>query len=52
MYPQVYDFMNYTERLPGELFTFFVKKHLEENNQKNLKLQKDTEPITLKTLNE
>ena len=29
--PQIYDFMHYTEGLPKELFTYFVKQHLDEN---------------------
>ena len=44
--------MNYTERLPYEIFAYFVKNHLEEDRQRKLQQQKGIEVYNLKTLNE
>ena len=32
--PSVYDIMNYTQRLPPEIFPYFLRKHLEEDKQR------------------
>ena len=31
---QVFDFLNYTQRLPREIFTHFLRQHLEEDKKR------------------
>ena len=48
--PQIYDFINYTGSLPADIYTFFLKEHLEEGQWKRPIFDSGSDTITLQNL--
>ena len=49
---QVFDFLNYTQRLPREIFTHFLRQHLEEDKKRKPFAAFNNEALTPKNLHE
>ena len=50
--PKIYNFINYIGRLPPEIYTQFLRQHLEEDRQRLPILGQSIDSITLKDLND